>query len=38
MLHRKSLYQVLSSEGNPSFATVRKVLRALGVRLHAEVA
>jgi probable addiction module antidote protein len=37
-LSRESLYKALSSEGNPSFATVLKVVRALGVRLHAEVA
>jgi probable addiction module antidote protein len=35
-LSRESLYKALSSEGNPSFATVLKVARALGVRLHAE--
>jgi probable addiction module antidote protein len=32
---RESLYKSLSSDGNPSFATVQKVLRALGVRLRA---
>jgi probable addiction module antidote protein len=37
-LSRKSLYKALSENGNPSFATVLKVARALGVRLHAEVA
>ena len=26
---------VVSPEGNPEFATVRKVVRALGLRLHA---
>jgi len=35
-LSRESLYRALSGEGNPSFATVLKVARALGVRLHAE--
>lgn len=35
-LSRESLYKALSSSGNPSFATVLKVARALGVRLHAE--
>lgn len=35
-LSRESLYRALSEEGNPSFATVLKVARALGVRLHAE--
>src|SRR5437870_7479002 len=37
-LSRESLYRALSADGNPSFATVLKVARALGVRLHAEVA
>lgn len=32
---RESLYKSLSPDGNPSFATVQKVLRALGVRLRA---
>jgi len=35
-LSRESLYKALSADGNPSFATVLKVARALGVRLHAE--
>ena len=34
-LGRESLYKALSPEGNPEFATVLKVLRALGLRLHA---
>src|SRR5437764_1256034 len=37
-LSRESLYKALSAGGNPSFATVLKVAKALGVRLHAEVA
>lgn len=37
-LSRESLYRALSAEGNPSFATVLKVARALGVKLHAEAA
>jgi len=37
-LSRESLYKALSSDGNPSFATVLKVARALGVKLHAEAA
>lgn len=37
-LSRESLYRALSAEGNPSFATVLKVARALGVRLHAKAA
>ena len=35
-LARESLYKALSPEGNPEFATVMKVIRALGFRLHAE--
>ncbi len=34
-MSRESLYKALSAEGNPSFATVLKVARALGVKLHA---
>jgi len=34
-LGRESLYKALSSEGNPELATVLKVVRALGLRLHA---
>ena len=37
-LSRESLYRALSKDGNPSFATVLKVARALGVKLHAEAA
>jgi probable addiction module antidote protein len=37
-LSRESLYRALSAEGNPSFATVLKVARAFGVRLHAQAA
>ena len=37
-LSRESLYRALGADGNPSFATVIKVMRALGVRLHAEAA
>lgn len=36
-LSREGLYKALSEDGNPSFATVLKVARALGVRLHAQV-
>lgn len=35
-LARESLYKALSAEGNPEFATVLKVIRALGLTLHAE--
>ena len=34
-LGRESLYKALSTDGNPEFATVLKVVRALGLRLHA---
>lgn len=37
-LSRESLYKALGEDGNPSFATILKVARALGVRLHAEAA
>ncbi|MBK1715065.1 addiction module antidote protein [Rubrivivax gelatinosus] len=37
-LSRESLYRALSEGGNPSFATVLKVARALGLRLHAQAA
>ncbi|MCL6527589.1 MAG: putative addiction module antidote protein [Thermaceae bacterium] len=35
-LSRESLYKALSGEGNPEFATVMKVVKALGLRLRAE--
>lgn len=34
-LGRESLYKALSTEGNPGFATILKVVRALGLNLHA---
>ena len=34
---RESLYKALSENGNPSLATVLKVAKALGMRLHADV-
>ena len=34
-LSRESLYRALSGEGNPEFGTILKVLRALGLQLHA---
>jgi probable addiction module antidote protein len=37
-LGRESLYKALSRKGNPEFSTVLKVVRALGLRLHASVA
>lgn len=35
-LSRESLYKELSGESNPEFATVMKVIKALGFRLHVE--
>ncbi|MGH7024189.1 MAG: addiction module antidote protein [Caulobacteraceae bacterium] len=37
-LTRQALYKALSSDGNLEFATVLKVVRALGLRLHPEPA
>ncbi len=37
-LSRESLYKALSDSGNPSFATILRVARALGLRLHAATA
>ena len=34
-LSRESLYKALSPGGNPEMATFLKVVRALGIRLHA---
>jgi probable addiction module antidote protein len=33
---REGLYKALSTDGNPSFATVLKVTQALGLRLRVE--
>jgi probable addiction module antidote protein len=33
-LGRESLYKALSPGGNPEFATILKVVKALGLRLH----
>lgn len=35
-LGRESLYKALTPEGNPEFATVLKIVKALGLRLHAK--
>lgn len=35
-MSREGLYKALSADGNPSLATVVKVARALGLRLHFE--
>ena len=37
-LTREGLYKALSPEGNPSFATVMKVCKTLGLKLHTEPA
>ncbi len=37
-LGRESLYKALAPEGNPEFSTVLKVIKALGLRLHATAA
>ena len=34
-LGRESLYKALSPSGNPEFATILKVVAALGLQLHA---
>ncbi len=34
-LNREILYKALSADGNPEFATVLKVIHALGISLHA---
>lgn len=36
-LARESLYRALSDSGNPEFSTVLKVVRALGLQLHASL-
>jgi probable addiction module antidote protein len=35
-LSRESLYRALSADGNPSLATVLKVIKALGLQLHVQ--
>ena len=37
-LGRESLYKALSANGNPELATVLRVIRALGLELHASSA
>ncbi|MDR6937960.1 addiction module antidote protein [Luteibacter sp. 3190] len=34
-ISREGLYRALATDGNPEFATVMRVMRALGVHLHA---
>lgn len=33
-LSREGLYKALSHDGNPSFGTILKVIKALGLQLH----
>ncbi|MCY7287771.1 MAG: putative addiction module antidote protein [Cryobacterium sp.] len=35
-MSREGLYKALSADGNPSFATIIKVAKALGLKLHFE--
>lgn len=35
-LGRESLYKALSATGNPEFATILKVVRALGLQFHVQ--
>ena len=37
-LARESLYKALSAEGNPELGTVLRVIKALGLQLHAQPA
>ena len=37
-LGRESLYKALSASGNPEFATIMRVVEALGLKLHASAA
>lgn len=37
-LTREGLYRTLSSEGNPSFAAILKVMKVLGLKLKPEAA
>lgn len=37
-ISREGLYKALSPDGNPSFATVLKVVKALGLKLTTKVA
>lgn len=36
-ISREGLYKALSADGNPEFATILKVTKALGIKLHAEI-
>ena len=37
-LTRENLYKSLSTDGNPEFGTILKVIKALGLKLHAQSA
>jgi probable addiction module antidote protein len=37
-LARENLYKALSIDGNPEFGTILKVVKALGLKLHAQTA
>ncbi len=37
-MSREGLYKALSTDGNPSFATIVKVTKALGLKIHFEPA
>lgn len=37
-MSREGLYKALSPDGNPSFATVMKIAKALGLKLNLELA
>lgn len=37
-LGRESLYKALGTTGNPEFSTIMKVVKALGLKLHASAA
>lgn len=37
-LARENLYKALSKDGNPEFGTILKVIKALGLKLHAQEA
>lgn len=37
-LGRESLYKALGNDGNPEFTTIIKVMKALGLKLHATAA
>ncbi len=37
-ISREGLYKALSEDGNPSFGTILRVVKALGLQLHASKA